>query len=86
MIMPLFMDIHRNVDGLTEEKVAAAHGKDLGVQHKHGVKFINYWYNKDTGDIFCLSEAPSKEAANAVHKEAHGLVADEIIEVSQGEE
>jgi len=56
------------------------------VQHKHGVKFINYWYNKDTGDIFCLSEAPSKEAANAVHQEAHGLVADEIIEVEQGEE
>jgi hypothetical protein len=29
-------------------------------------------------------EAPSKEAAIAVHREAHGMVADEIFEVKEG--
>jgi len=31
-----------------------------------------------------MIDAPSKEAATAVHKEAHGLVADEIVEVKEG--
>lgn len=83
--MALFMDIHKNVDGLTPKDVAEAHKKDLDVQNKHGVKFLKYWYNEDDGTIFCLSEAPNKEAADAVHREAHGLVADEIIEVKEGQ-
>ena len=83
--MPLFMDIHHHMDGATAEDVAAAHKKDLEVQDRHGVKFLNYWFNKETGTIFCLSEAPNKEAAVAVHREAHGLVADEIMEVEAGE-
>ena len=33
--------------------------------------------------MFCLVEAPDAEAANAVHREAHGLVADEIYPVSE---
>jgi hypothetical protein len=83
--MPLYMDIHRGVEGLTAEVVAGAHQKDLDVQKKHGVKYLSYWFNEDDGTVFCLSEAPSKEAADAVHREAHGLVADEIIEVKRGE-
>jgi len=83
--MPLYMDIHKGVEGLTAEAVAAAHQKDLEVQGKHGVKYLRYWFNEDDGSVFCLSEAPSKEAAEAVHREAHGLVADEIIEVKEGE-
>lgn len=83
--MPLFMDIHKGVEGLTAEAVAGAHQKDLEVQAKHGVKYLNYWYNADDGTVFCLCEAPSKEAAEAVHREAHGLVADEIIQVKAGE-
>ena len=83
--MALFMDIHKKVDGLTAKDVAEAHKKDLEVQAKHGVKFLKYWYNENDGTVFCLSEAPNKEAANAVHREAHGLVADEIIEVKEGE-
>ena len=83
--MPLFMDIHRNMTGLTPEGLAEAHKKDLEVQGKHGVNFVNYWYNEADGTIFCLCEAPSMEAAAAVHKEAHGGVADEIIEVKTGE-
>ncbi len=82
--MALYMDIHRYVEGLTPEAVAEAHRKDLKVQEKHGVKYLQYWYNEGEGTVFCLCEAPNKEAANAVHREAHGLVADEIIEVREG--
>jgi len=82
--MALYMDIHKHVKGLTPEAVAEAHRKDLKVQEKHGVKYLQYWYNEGEGTVFCLCEAPNKEAANAVHSEAHGLVADEIIEVREG--
>jgi Protein of unknown function (DUF4242) len=82
--MPLFMDIHHHVEGLTGEAVAGAHEKDLQVQEQYGVKYLKYWYDEGTGKVFCLVEAPSKEAAATVHREAHGLVADEIIEVKEG--
>jgi len=82
--MPLFMDIHKHVPGLTPEAVAGAHAKDLEVQKKHGVKYIRYWFDVGTGKVFCLVEAPNKEAAVAVHREAHGLLADEVIEVKEG--
>lgn len=81
--MPLYIDIHKNVRG-TAEKIAEAHQKDLEVQDKHGVQYLKYWYNEDEGTVFCLCEAPSKEAAQAVHREAHGGVADEVIEVKEG--
>ncbi len=82
--MPLFLDIHQHVPGLTAEAVAGAHEKDLQAQSKHGVKYLKYWFDESTGKVFCLAEAPSKEAAAAVHREAHGLLADEIIEVQEG--
>ena len=82
--MPLYMDTHNHVEGLTAEAVAGAHQKDLEVQEKHGVNYLKYWYDTDSGKIFCLVDAPNKEAANAVHREAHGLVADEIVEVNEG--
>lgn len=82
--MPLYMDTHRNVEGLTADAVIAAHQKDLEVQQKHGVKYLQYWYNEAEGAVFCLFEAPNKEAGEAVHREAHGLVADEITEVAEG--
>jgi hypothetical protein len=82
--MPLFLDIHKKVDGLTAQAVIDAHKKDLEVQGKHGVKYLKYWYNEKEGTVFCLVDAPSKEAANAVHKEAHGLVADDLYEVQEG--
>ena len=82
--MTLYMDIHKGVEGLTAEAVAGAHQKDLEVQEKHGAKYLKYWFNEEDGSVFCLVEAPSKEAAEAVHREAHGLVADEIIEVKEG--
>jgi hypothetical protein len=78
------MDIHHHVDGLTAEAVKGAHAKDVETQKKHGVKYLKYWFDEGTGKVFCLVEAPNKEAAATVHREAHGLVADEIIEVKEG--
>ena len=82
--MPLFMDVHHKVEGLTAEAVAGAHQKDLAVQGRYGVTYHRYWFNEETGQVFCLVEAPDREAANRVHREAHGLVADELIEVQEG--
>jgi hypothetical protein len=82
--MPFFMDIDKRLDGLTAEAVAWAHEKDLAVQHKDGVKYLRYWFNEKDGTVFCLSEAPTKEAAEGVQREAHGLVPDEIVEVKEG--
>jgi hypothetical protein len=82
--MPLFMDIHKHIPGLTAEAVKGAHAKDLAMQKKHGVRYLKYWFDESAGKVFCLVEAPNKEAAMAVHREAHGLVADEIIEVKEG--
>ena len=82
--MPLYMDVHHHVEGLTAEAVEGAHQRDLEVQAKYGVKYLKYWFDEATGKVFCLVEAPSKEAAEAVHREAHGLVADEITEVQEG--
>jgi hypothetical protein len=78
------MDIHHKVEGLTADAVHNAHQQDLAVQVRHGVRFIRYWYDEKTGKVFCLSEAPGAEAVAAVHREAHGLLADEIIEVAEG--
>ncbi len=83
--MPLYMDIHEHVDGLTPQAVAEAHRRDLETQGMYDVKYHRYWYNDATGQVFCLVEAPDMESANRVHKEAHGLVADRIIEVKEGQ-
>ena len=82
--MALYLDVHNKIDGLTADGVAEDHRKDLEVQQKHGVKYLRYWFDEGTGKVFCLVEAPSKEAAEAVHRESHGLIADEIIEVKEG--
>ena len=79
------MDVHENLpEGATAADVAGAHEADLKTQEAYGVKYLRYWVNEGAGKVFCLVEAPSKEAAEAVHREAHGLVADEIIEVKEG--
>jgi len=82
--MPLYMDVHNHIPGLTKEALAEAHAKDIEIQHKYGVHYHKYWYDEKNGKVFCLVDAPDKEAANKVHREAHGLVADEIVEVSEG--
>lgn len=82
--MPLYMDVHRKVDGLTADAVAGAHRKDLEIQGQYGVAYKQYWFNEQDGTVFCLVEAPDKDLADRVHREAHGLAADEIIEVRAG--
>jgi hypothetical protein len=59
--MPLFMDHHKDVEGLTAEAVAEAHQKDLEIQDEYGVRYHRYWYNEETGEVFCLAEAPTKK-------------------------
>lgn len=82
--MPLYMDVHHHVPGLTAEAVAGAHQRDLEVQGEYGVDYKHYWFDEATGKVFCLVEAPSADAATTVHREAHGLVADEVFEVQEG--
>lgn len=79
--MSLYLEIHHQVDGLTAEAVEAAHASDLEVQARYGVKYLKSWFDERRNKIFCLVEAPSKEAAIAVRRETHNLVADEVIEI-----
>ena len=82
--MPLFMDIHEIEGGVGIDDVANAHLADLQAQDAHDVRYLRYWVDEDAGRIFCLVEAPAAEAAEAVHQEAHGLVADHIYRVQEG--
>ena len=82
--MPLFMDVHTIDGGVAADDVAKAHVADLQEQAKYNVTYLKYWVDESAGKIFCLVEAPDAEAANTVHREAHGLVADEIYPVSEG--
>lgn len=79
-LMPLYMDIH-DIHGTTPEDVAKAHKADLETQKKYGVDYGKYWINEEGGKLFCLVHAPNAEAACQVHREAHGMVAEKIIEV-----
>ncbi len=78
------MDIHQHVEGLTQDAVEGVHARDLEVGPQYGVDYKQYWFDEATGKVFCLVEVPNNEAAIAVHREAHGLVADEIVEVKMG--
>lgn len=83
--MPLFMDIHETLpEGATAADVAGAHEADLKIQDQYDVKYVHYWVDEEHGKVFCLAEAPSAEAAVAVHREAHGLLASKIYEVVEG--
>ena len=82
--MPLFMDVHNLDGGVSATDVGNANLADLQAQGKHDVNYVRYWVDEGQGKIFCLVEAPSAEAANTVHREAHGLVADAIYQVQEG--
>lgn len=75
------MDLHRNMQGITKEELNNSHLQDLNVQEKYGVKYRKFWINEEAGTVFCLIEGPNMEACQAVHEEAHGKIACEIIEV-----
>jgi class 3 adenylate cyclase len=78
--MPLYMDVH-NMQGATTVQVDQAHAADLEEQARYGVEYLKYWFNESRGKAFCLVDAPSSEAAQLVHREAHGQMAERIIEV-----
>jgi hypothetical protein len=82
--MPLFMDVHSLGDQVTMDDVAKAHAADLATEGAHDVHYLRYWVDEGGGKIFCLVEAPDADAANTVHRDAHGLVADEIYAVQEG--
>ena len=82
--MPLYMDVHNMDGGVAVDDVAKAHMADLQTQGKYDVRYLRYWVNESDGKIFCLVEAPSADAASTVHREAHGLVADQVFEVQEG--
>jgi hypothetical protein len=82
--MALYMDVHNLGGAVSVEDVAKAHEADLKKQDEHDVNYLRYWVDEANGKIFCLVEAPDAEAANIVHREAHGLVADEIYQVREG--
>jgi class 3 adenylate cyclase len=75
------MDIHNLDDGTTAEDVGKAHEKDMETQKKYGVEFSKYWVNETGKKVFCLAHAPNAEAAEQVHREAHGMMPEKIIEV-----
>ena len=79
--MPLYMDIHNLDEGTTPEDVAKAHSKDMETQKKYGVEYTKYWVNETGRKVFCLAHAPNAEAAEQVHREAHGMLPEKIIEV-----
>jgi hypothetical protein len=83
----LYMDVHQLEPGKVKlEDVAEAHKKDLEVQSKFGVRFINYWVDEKNGKIYCLSSAPDSVAVNRTHAAAHGLMPEHIYEVTSGTE
>jgi hypothetical protein len=80
------MDIHTFDGGVAADDVARAHLADLHTQGKHETHYLRYWVDEQRGRVFCLVLAPSVAAAETVHYEAHGLVADEIYQVQEGTE
>ncbi len=80
--MQLYMDRH-DVPGATAEVVADAHARDLPLSAKHSVQFLSYWFDEDSGQVFCLAKAPDPENLEALHLESHGLIPHEIISVAE---
>jgi hypothetical protein len=84
IIMALFMDVHTMGGPVGLSDVEQAHAADLRTQDRYGVSYLRYWVDEGQGKIFCLVEAPDADAAESVHREAHGLVADAIFPVAEG--
>jgi hypothetical protein len=82
--VPLFMDVHQIAGGVAMDDVAKAHLADLQAQGAYDVRYLRYWVDEASGQVFCLVEAPTAEAAADVHRQAHGLVADRIYQVQEG--
>jgi len=80
-----YLDVHElGAGNVTAAAVADAHKKDLAVQKKYDVNFINYWVNEKEGVVMCLSQAPDTTAIINTHREAHGLLPAYISSVKEG--
>ena len=84
LAMPLYLDVHKHVKGVTAKDVAEAHKKDLAIESKYGAKFLKYWVDERNETIFCVVDGPNAEVPTKVHREAHGLLPDETHEVKEG--
>lgn len=83
----LYMDVHRlGAGNVTVAAVADAHKKDLATQEKYGVHFIKYWVDEKGGNVYCLSSSPDTASIRLTHQDAHGLLPDDIFEVTDGPE
>jgi hypothetical protein len=81
----LFIDVHHLTPGkVVFDTVAKAHRKDLAVEKKYGVHFINFWVDEPGGNVYCLSSSPNADAIRKTHAEAHGLLPDTVYEVTAG--
>jgi class 3 adenylate cyclase len=80
--VPFFMDRH-DLKGATAEAVARAHVQDVAVQERHGVSYVTYWFDYDAQTAFCLASGPDRRAVEDVHREAHGLLANQVLEVDE---
>jgi hypothetical protein len=78
------MDVHQIAGGVSMDDVAKAHLADLQAQGAYDVRYLRYWVDEGNGQVFCLVEAPTADAAADVHRQAHGLVADRIYQVQEG--
>jgi class 3 adenylate cyclase len=77
--MPIYLDRHEDLGGLSAVEMAAAHMRDLAIQDSYGVKYLTYWFDHDKQKSWCLVDAPSAEVAASVHAEAHGALANRVI-------
>lgn len=81
--MATYLDIH-DIPGVKAADVVGAHAADVRVQDDFGVNYRHYWVDEQAGKVFCLVDAPNRETAIRVHREAHGLEAHTLYEVTQG--
>lgn len=78
--MPIYLDRH-DLSGMTAADIAEAHRKDLELQDAYGVRFLTYWFDQARGTAFCLIDSPDIDTAIRVHRDAHGSIANHVIEV-----
>ncbi|WP_455354841.1 SCO4226 family nickel-binding protein [Streptomyces sp. SYSU K217416] len=68
--MTKYMDVHHGMQGITAEQLSAAHRADVAIESEEGVHFEQAWADPESGTVYCLSEAPSKEAVMRIHERA----------------
>jgi class 3 adenylate cyclase len=76
------MDRH-DFAGQTAVDAANMHLKDIEAQARFGVEFLTYWFDHDRQTAFCLVRAPNGDLVETVHRESHGELPGQVIEVDQ---